>query len=112
MAALGSAMGLDGFRHQTLSPGPLPGFHEPSSHILWAEASAEVPVVSSPPPHRLWSEPQYGQSLPFWASWPQPSLGKEGRQEHSEGCLGLGLQIPRAEARRDEGLHGNDSSLT
>lgn len=83
--ALGSAMALGGCYHQSLSLGPLPASHEPSlSHILWAEASAEVPVVSSPPPYCPWPEPQCHQSLPLWALCPQPSLGKEGRQEHQK----------------------------
>lgn len=51
-------MGLCGFHHQTLRLGPLLVSHEPSlSHILWAEASAKVPVVSPPPPHHPWPEP-------------------------------------------------------
>lgn len=85
IAAAGVRHGLGGFHWQTLRPGPLPTSHQPSpSHILWAEeASAKVPVVSSPPPHRLWPEPQHCQSLPFGALCPQPFPGKEGRQEGS-----------------------------
>ena len=44
-------VGLGGFHHQILRLGPLLISHKLSlSYILWAEASAEVPVVSSPPP--------------------------------------------------------------
>ena len=53
-------MVLGGLHHQTLRLGPLPLSHEPSlNHILWAEASADVPVMLSPPPYHPWPEPQH-----------------------------------------------------
>lgn len=49
-----------GLHRQTLRLGPLPISHElPLSHILWAEASEDVPVMLSPPPDHPWPEPQH-----------------------------------------------------
>lgn len=84
-------VGLGGFHHQILRLGPLLVSHKPSlSYILWAEASAEVPVVSSPPPSPIPGlNPDIASHFPSGRRALSPPCGMmAGRnsQSPSEGC--------------------------
>lgn len=97
-----SSHGLGGFHQRALRPGPLPASHQPSlSHILWAEASAKVPVVSSPPPHRLWPEPRHCQSLPFGALCPRLPQGRRAGRRGQRPFRRRGLQTTRRKRRSE-----------
>lgn len=68
-------MVLGGLCHRILRRWPLPVSHELSlSHILWAEASADVPVMLSPPAPGL--NPDIRQPLPLRVLGPQSSLAE------------------------------------
>ena len=58
LAGLGFCRGFGWLPLSDSQAGASAYFHElPLSHILWAEASAEVPALSSPPPPHRWPEP-------------------------------------------------------